>query len=75
MHRLVLFDIDGTLLHCHGAGRRALEAALLETFGTKGSTAYRYDGKTDRQIVRDLMRAEVHALSLRTLTPAEHDAD
>jgi stress-induced morphogen len=23
----------------------------------------------------DLMRAEVHALSLRTLTPAEHDAD
>ena len=23
----------------------------------------------------DLMRAEVHALSLQTLTPAEHDAD
>jgi BolA protein len=23
----------------------------------------------------DLMRAEVHALSLRTLTPSEHDAD
>jgi phosphoglycolate phosphatase-like HAD superfamily hydrolase len=58
MHRLVLFDIDGTLLHSHGAGRRAMEAALLETFGTKGSPAYRYDGKTDRQIVRDLMREE-----------------
>ncbi|HEX6942164.1 MAG TPA: haloacid dehalogenase-like hydrolase [Gemmatimonadaceae bacterium] len=56
MHRLVLFDIDGTLLHSHGAGRRAMEAALLETFGTKGSPAYRYDGKTDKQIVRDLMR-------------------
>jgi phosphoglycolate phosphatase len=56
MHRLVLFDIDGTLLHSHGAGRRAMEWALLETFGTKGSPAYRYDGKTDRQIVRDLMR-------------------
>jgi phosphoglycolate phosphatase len=56
MHRLVLFDIDGTLLHSHGAGRRAMEAALLGTFGTKGSPAYRYDGKTDRQIVRDLMR-------------------
>jgi phosphoglycolate phosphatase len=56
MHRLVLFDIDGTLLHSHGAGRRAMEAALLETFGTKGSPVYRYDGKTDRQIVRDLMR-------------------
>ena len=58
MHRLVLFDIDGTLLHSHGAGRRAMEAALVETFGTKGSPAYRYDGKTDKQIVRDLMRAE-----------------
>jgi phosphoglycolate phosphatase-like HAD superfamily hydrolase len=54
--RLVLFDIDGTLLHSHGAGRRAMEAALLEAFGTKGSPGYRYDGKTDRQIVRDLMR-------------------
>jgi phosphoglycolate phosphatase len=55
-HRLVLFDIDGTLLHSHGAGRRAMEAALIEAFGTKGSPTYRYDGKTDRQIVRDLMR-------------------
>ena len=55
-HRLILFDIDGTLLHSHGAGRRAMEAALLDAFGTKGSPEYRYDGKTDRQIVRDLMR-------------------
>jgi phosphoglycolate phosphatase-like HAD superfamily hydrolase len=54
--RLILFDIDGTLLHSHGAGRRAMEAALLACFGTKGSPTYRYDGKTDRQIVRDLMR-------------------
>jgi phosphoglycolate phosphatase-like HAD superfamily hydrolase len=52
----VLFDIDGTLLSSHGAGRRAMEAALVETFGTGGSPEYRYDGKTDRQIVRDLMR-------------------
>ena len=55
-HRLILFDIDGTLLHSQGAGRRAMEAALLEAFGTTGSPDYRYDGKTDRQIVRDLMR-------------------
>ncbi|MGH6692816.1 MAG: HAD family hydrolase [Gammaproteobacteria bacterium] len=58
MHRLVLFDIDGTLLTSHGAGRRAMEAALIDTFGSKGHATYRYDGKTDRQIVRDLMRAE-----------------
>ncbi len=55
-HRLVLFDIDGTLLDSHGAGRRAMEAALRVVFGTSGSPAYRYDGRTDRQIVRDLMR-------------------
>lgn len=57
-HRLVLFDIDGTLLNSHGAGRRAMEAALLDAFGTKGSPTYRYDGRTDRQIVRELMRGE-----------------
>lgn len=56
--RLVLFDIDGTLLSSHGAGRRAMEAALIAAFGTTGSRDYRYDGKTDRQIVRDLMRGE-----------------
>lgn len=58
--RLVLFDIDGTLLDSHGAGRRAMEAALRQVFGSTGSTGYRYDGKTDRQIVRDQMRNDGH---------------
>jgi phosphoglycolate phosphatase len=56
MTKVVLFDIDGTLLMTNGAGRRAMEAALVHVFGTPGSPAYRYDGKTDRQIVRELMR-------------------
>lgn len=56
--KLVLFDIDGTLLWSDGAGRRAMEASLRATFGCTGPTWYRYDGKTDRQIVRELMRAE-----------------
>ena len=55
--KLVLFDIDGTLLWTDGAGRRAMEGALVEVFGTAGSTDYRYDGKTDRQIAREQMRA------------------
>jgi phosphoglycolate phosphatase-like HAD superfamily hydrolase len=55
--RVVLFDIDGTLLSTRGAGRRAMEAALVEHFGSRGPPGYRYDGKTDRQIARDLMRA------------------
>ena len=56
MTRVVLFDIDGTLLASGGVGRRAMEAALLTHFGTIGPTHYRYDGKTDRQIVRESMR-------------------
>jgi phosphoglycolate phosphatase len=30
---IVLFDIDGTLLNAHGAGRRALERAFVEVTG------------------------------------------
>lgn len=36
----------------------AMERALTSVFGIPGSPEYRYDGKTDRQIVRDLMRLE-----------------
>ncbi len=55
--KLVLFDIDGTLLWTDGAGRRSMEGALTEIFGHAGDTTYRYDGKTDRQIAREQMRA------------------
>ena len=55
--KIALFDIDGTLLSTRGAGKRAMEAALTEHFGTSGPAGYRYDGKTDKQIARDLMRS------------------
>ena len=54
--KLVLFDIDGTLLRTDGAGRRAMEEAMREVFGRTGDSAYRYDGKTDMQIAREQMR-------------------
>lgn len=57
---LVLFDIDGTILWSDGAGRRAMTEALMAVFGGAGPTDYHYDGKTDPQIVRDLMRASGH---------------
>jgi phosphoglycolate phosphatase-like HAD superfamily hydrolase len=54
--RLVLFDIDGTLLHTDGAGRRAVRGALLDELGTAGPIdGHRFDGKTDPQIVRELL--------------------
>lgn len=56
--RLVLFDIDGTLLSSEGLGRASMQRALSEVFGSPGSPSYRYDGKTDKQIVRDVMRLE-----------------
>lgn len=56
--KLVLFDIDGTLLWSDGAGRRALHHALIENFGTVGPADYWFDGKTDPQIVRELMQLE-----------------
>ena len=59
--RLVLFDIDGTILWTDGAGRRAIHTALKEVFGSVGPADYWFDGKTDRQIVRDLMRLAGHA--------------
>jgi phosphoglycolate phosphatase len=54
--KLILFDIDGTILWTSGAGRRAMEGALHEHFGMVGPASYRYDGKTDIQIVRESMR-------------------
>lgn len=56
MQHLVLFDIDGTILHSGGAGRDAMEHALATTFGTPADPSMRYDGKTDKQIVRESMR-------------------
>ena len=58
--RLVLFDIDGTLLNSGGMGRASMQRALAEVFGSPGNPSYRYDGKTDKQIVRDTMRLEGH---------------
>jgi phosphoglycolate phosphatase len=58
--KLVLFDIDGTLLRSDGAGKRAIHHALLDVFGATGPADYHFDGKTDKQIVRELMRLEGH---------------
>jgi phosphoglycolate phosphatase len=59
--RLVLFDIDGTLLRSEGLGKASMQRALEEVFGSSGNPSYRYDGKTDKQIVRDVMRLEGHS--------------
>jgi phosphoglycolate phosphatase-like HAD superfamily hydrolase len=55
--KLVLFDVDGTLLTASGAGRRALDRALRDVYGTAGPIdVYDFRGGTDPQIVWDLLR-------------------
>jgi phosphoglycolate phosphatase-like HAD superfamily hydrolase len=56
--KLVLFDIDGTILLTAGAGRRAIVAALAEAVGhTPAFERIRFDGKTDPQIVAEMLEA------------------
>jgi phosphoglycolate phosphatase len=57
--RLVLFDIDGTLLWSDGSGRTAMESALKRVYGTAGPIEdYYFGGHTDREAVKDLLSAE-----------------
>ena len=61
MKKLVLFDIDGTLLWSDGAGRSAIRQALVSVMGTAGPIDdFPFAGKTDPQIVRELMTAADH---------------
>lgn len=54
--KLVLFDIDGTLVDCGGQTRAPFAAALAAVYGTTGDLPnYRFSGKTDPRIVLDLM--------------------
>jgi phosphoglycolate phosphatase len=59
--RLVLFDIDGTLLLTAGAGRRAITEALsAEVADPAAFAGIRFDGKTDPQIVAEMLEAAGH---------------
>src|SRR5580658_9514501 len=57
---ICLFDIDGTLLSSGGAGKAALEAALVEDFAMPIRAKVPYSGRTDRAIVRELLH--VHGI-------------
>jgi phosphoglycolate phosphatase-like HAD superfamily hydrolase len=57
VRRLILFDIDGTLVS-GGPAKHAFEAAMVETYGTVGDvTGVSFAGKTDPQIARELLSA------------------
>ena len=55
MDRLVLFDIDCTLIDAHGAGGRAILRAIKDVYGVEGELGdYSFHGRTDPGIIADL---------------------
>lgn len=57
--RIILFDIDGTLLKAGGIVREAMGDALEEIFSTRGGIAeVSFIGATDLGVVHDLMGQE-----------------
>jgi len=57
--KLVLFDIDGTLLTTHGQSPRALKEAMERVYGClPADNGYLMDGKTELRIVHELMDGE-----------------
>jgi phosphoglycolate phosphatase-like HAD superfamily hydrolase len=59
--KLLLFDIDGTILHTHGVGRRSVERVLSDLLDRPIDTQpISFSGKTDPQILREVL--ELHGL-------------
>jgi phosphoglycolate phosphatase-like HAD superfamily hydrolase len=57
MLRLVLFDIDGTLIHTDGAGIRAFAKVFEMQFKAPNATkGVRFAGRTDTSLAREIFR-------------------
>lgn len=57
-HKLLLFDIDGTLLTSGGAGERALRLGFRDRFGIDDDlSSIEIAGRTDSGIVRQMLAA------------------
>ena len=55
--KLLLFDIDGTLLTSNGVGRRLMDEALADLFGPGISSAgIAFSGRTDLEIMDEILR-------------------
>lgn len=56
--KLLLFDIDGTLLLTHGLGRSSLQQAVRDVLGEEvHPDRISFSGKTDPRILRELLAA------------------
>lgn len=72
--RLVLFDVDGTLLSAGRAARESILAALSAVLGWEGSAdGNDFSGKTDPQILRELVLDAVGAARFESALSAVLD--
>jgi phosphoglycolate phosphatase-like HAD superfamily hydrolase len=72
--RILLFDIDGTLIRSGGAGKAAMEMALVSEFGVQEIVdRVSYSGRTDVAISIDLL--QIHNVESNTANVRRlHDA-
>lgn len=70
--KLALFDIDGTLIHTGGAGKRAFSQAMEDILGVPDALSQvRLDGKTDLLILEEAL---THSGRSEPVTPVQLDA-
>jgi phosphoglycolate phosphatase-like HAD superfamily hydrolase len=61
MQKLILWDIDGTLLYSGGVAGEAMRAAMELVYGRSSTEArHSYAGKTDRQIIIETFAERAH---------------
>lgn len=71
MRRILLFDIDMTMIRTDGAGRSAMEEAFHREFGVERATeGILFDGRTDRGIFFECL--ERHGFGGTSLAPNFH---
>ena len=57
MERLILWDVDGTLIHSRGIGSAVFDRALERVVGTAPLSRLALSGKTDPQIALEYLQA------------------
>jgi phosphoglycolate phosphatase-like HAD superfamily hydrolase len=68
MHKLILWDIDGTLLYSGGVAGEAMREAMQQVYGALPSDDRRsYAGKTDQQIILETFADQPPELLLSAL--------
>jgi phosphoglycolate phosphatase-like HAD superfamily hydrolase len=68
MTKLILWDIDGTLIYSGGVAGEAMRAAMQRVYGRASTEArHSYAGKTDRQIILETFAERGHDELMETL--------